>query len=325
MKDVCKGSGKDLTVGFAWGFSGNSARKIFKQNFANEAAKCPNIKKVIYTDALGNAQKQTSDFKALVAQGANAIVTIDDAGPALLPAIKAAGNQGVAVSAISVSPGGTPGQDYAAFVHTDDAGWGKQWATWMCKRLPDGGNVVFFGGVPGNTQSLQEADGIKEVFKGCKGIKLLSPAPVDTGWTVAGSQKAAAAILAKYPKIDGVIQDFAGGAEGTLAAFQAAGRPIPPFAVDDDSTSFTCKMLKAGQPMMGTSASVQQETLIALSKAVAKYQGIADPNPATLAPLVSIDSEGENPGATKPKCDPAYPPGTVASWGLTPAQIKALG
>jgi ribose transport system substrate-binding protein len=312
---------KPMILGYNDGLGNNGFRRVAKYYVGKWAAECPNIKKVLYTDALGSSQKQISDFQGLVAQGANAIVTIDDAGPALLPAIKVAGSQGVAVSALSVSPGGTPGKDYAAFVHVHDQAWGSEWAKWMCTALPHGGNVVFFGGVPGNTQSIEEAQGIKSVFKGCKGIKLLSPAPINTGWTVAGEQTAASAILAKYPKIDGVISDFAAGSEGALAAFQAANRKVPPWAVDDDSESFTCKMLKLHVPIMGTSAEVQQETLVAVSKAITKYEGVADPLPATLDAEVAFNSKGSD----KPSCNSAYPPGTVPSWGLTPSQIKGLG
>ena len=79
---------KDITVALADGFGGNSWRKITRAIFEAEAAKCPNIKKVLYTDAQGDTQKAISDINSLVAQGVNVIVTFVDGGEALLPTIQ---------------------------------------------------------------------------------------------------------------------------------------------------------------------------------------------------------------------------------------------
>lgn len=313
---------RPMIVGYNDGVGSNGFRRAARATFERWTEVCPNIERVIFTDAQGDAQKQVSDFNALVAQGANVIVTIADAGPALLPAIRRATGQGVAVSAMSIDPGGTPGEDYAALVRYDENGWGRAWARWTCERLPDGGNVVFFGGPPGVASSQSEMEGIREVFAGadCQGVRLLDPAPVSTNWTVEGAQKAAAAILAKYPRIDAAISDFAGGAEGALAAWRTAGREMPPWAVSDDSNSFTCKVLRARAPIMGTSGAPGPLTLVSLSKAVAKYQEIADASPAKFDAIVTMDSNGE----PEPICDPEFPPGTTPSWGFSAAELKGL-
>ena len=41
---------KEMVVALADGFGGNSWRKITRAEFEDEAAKCPNITKVLYTD-----------------------------------------------------------------------------------------------------------------------------------------------------------------------------------------------------------------------------------------------------------------------------------
>ena len=161
MKSVCSGSGKKLTVGFAWGFSGNAARKIFKQNFINEAAQCPNIKKIIYTDAQLSTQKAISDINSLVAQGANIILVYPDAGEALLPAMRKATAAGVTVIPWATGAfGGQPGVDYYDLETEIPQDSGKQWAQWMAKVSGGKGNFVLLSGPAGNPTGIAELDGI---------------------------------------------------------------------------------------------------------------------------------------------------------------------
>ena len=52
IQDISKFCGdKEITVAYADGFGGNSWRKTTRAIFEAEAAKCPNITKVLYTDA----------------------------------------------------------------------------------------------------------------------------------------------------------------------------------------------------------------------------------------------------------------------------------
>lgn len=144
---------KDITVALADGFGGNSWRKITRAIFEAEAAKCPNIKKVLYTDAQGDTQKAISDINSLVAQGVNVIVTFVDGGEALLPTIQKATAAGVKVVPFVGSPGGTPGKDYVDFVSEDITTYGKNLADWTIKTMGGKGNLVMLGGIAGNSYS----------------------------------------------------------------------------------------------------------------------------------------------------------------------------
>jgi ribose transport system substrate-binding protein len=110
MDKVC--GTKPIRVALVDGFGGNSWRRITRAEYEDEARKCPNITEVLYADGQNNPQKTISDIQSLVAQGVEAIVVFPDAGPAMLPAIRAAHKAGTAIVAYTASPGGKPGVDY---------------------------------------------------------------------------------------------------------------------------------------------------------------------------------------------------------------------
>ena len=56
---------------------------------------------------------------------------------------------GVKTVPYRVFPGGTDGKDYDVWVGADFANDGKNWANWIIKNLPDGGNVLFLSGPDG--------------------------------------------------------------------------------------------------------------------------------------------------------------------------------
>src|SRR5882672_1677939 len=62
---------KPMVVALADGYGGDTWRRITFAEFQDEAKKCPNVTKVLYTDAGGDQQKSNSDINGLVAQGVN--------------------------------------------------------------------------------------------------------------------------------------------------------------------------------------------------------------------------------------------------------------
>ena len=98
------------------GFGGNSWRLVTTASGAAEAALCPSITDYQYADGQGNTQKAISDIKSFAAKGTNAIVVFGDAGPAVLPALKAAYAAGSVVVPYRVDVGGEAGKDYTKFI-----------------------------------------------------------------------------------------------------------------------------------------------------------------------------------------------------------------
>jgi ribose transport system substrate-binding protein len=268
---------KPIRVALVDGFGGNSWRRITRAEFEDEAAKCANIKEIIYVDGQNNPQKTISDLQGLVAQGVEAIVVFPDAGPAMLPAIRQAFKAGTSIVAYTASPGGTPGQDYVDFIAPNTPNDGASWAQWIADQLGGKGKVVFLGGTPGNLQSQAELEGIQKVFAKYPDIELLGGRPIDTNWDPAETQKVVAGLLTQYPQIDGIISDYGGGSVGGIRAFLTAGRPLPAWAAND-ANEFACLWYdnKDANPnyKIMTVSSRTWLVRVALRKALAHAQGI---------------------------------------------------
>jgi ribose transport system substrate-binding protein len=321
--DITKVCGtKEIVVGLADGFGGNAWRKITRAEAEDEARKCPNIKKFLYTDGQNNPQKAISDIDGLVAQGADVIITLADTGPALLPALRRATKAGVKVVPYIADPGGKPGVDYVDYVSENNDNNGVVWAEWMVKALKGEGNIVFLGGTPGNPVSKAEAEGIKQVVAKNPGIKLLA-GPVDTNWDPAQTQKVMAGLLAKHRKIDGVISDYGGGSIGAIRAFLGANRALVPWATNDQN-GFACQWKENREAhsrfQIATVSSRNWMSRVALRKGVAAAQSIADPEPSRInLPLVE-----NSLGTPAPKCDSALSSDAILSTQLAPDRLKAV-
>jgi ribose transport system substrate-binding protein len=322
MDKVC--GTKPIRVALVDGFGGNSWRRITRAEYEDEARKCPNIKEVLYADGQNNPQKTISDIQSLVAQGVEAIVVFPDAGPAMLPAIRAAFKEGTAIVAYTASPGGKPGVDYLDFIAPNTPSDGASWATWIATTLKGQGKVVFLGGTPGNLQSQAELEGIKKVFAKYPKLELLGGAPVDTNWDPAETQKVVSGLLTRYPQIDGIISDYGGGSVGGIRAFINAKRTLVPWAAND-ANEFAClwqenKASNPGYEMM-TVSSRTWLVRVALRKAVAKAEGLDDPEPSIVNQPVVEDST--NP-KLPPKCDRSLPPDAIFSSMLPSDKLKAV-
>lgn len=306
---------KQITISLSDGFGGNSWRRITRAEFENEAAKCPNITKVLYTDGQGNTQKAISDLNGLVAQGVNAMVVFPDAGKAILPTLRSAYKAGVVTVPYRVTPGGKAGVDYTYFIPTNFFNDGVLWATQIVKLLKGHGNVVYLGGPAGNSESTAKALGIASVLKKYPGMKQIGLKPFEVGtWDAAVAQKTMTALLAKYPKIDAVFIDF--GIVNTFPAFKTANRAIPAIATEDvNGVGCAAKKQKFG---LVTVSSQNWHVRAALRWAVAKAAGGTKPGPGVVTNYVF-----DNSRLGKIHCDPSLPVDAFLSSHLTKAQLKA--
>jgi len=321
---------RPLKVALADGTGDNAWRKTARAEFEDEAAKCPNLTVLPYSDAQNNPQKAISDIKSLVAKGVDAIVVFADAGEALLPTLREATEAGVTVVPWTANPGGEPGKDYATFVGHNTVNDGRTWARWTCEHLgEEGGNVIFLGGTPGNTQSITEMEGIEaelEENSACADVTLLnSPGkPIDTNWNPAQTQKVVSGLLTKYPDIDAVITDSGDGSLGGIRAFKAAGRKLPLWTAND-LNGFGCAWTEehASQPDFNVQTVSSRTWIVrlALRKAVAAEQGIENDEPAIINIPVYEDSFDPQ---KQPTCDPALPSSAITSAELDDAQLSRL-
>jgi len=232
----------------------------------------PQIRKIIYTDAQGSTTKAISNVRSLISQKANIITGFMDAGNAMLPVVKEATNQGIAVIPYTTSIGGTPGKDYAGFVGQDLCKLGKEFARIQNEQLKGNGTLVLLGGTPGNplTAAIQACE--KPALP--SGIKVLGSA--DTNWTQQGTFQAMSGFLSRFPTLNGVTYEYADGFIGGLRAYKAANRPVNlVLTLRTDENDLFCEMKKLNDPnfkvFYGQGGSFQSR--IALTGGMMKLQG----------------------------------------------------
>jgi hypothetical protein len=276
--DGCStGTGGKMIVGEADGFGGNSARQMFKMEFILQALTYPQIGKILYTDANLNTEKAISDVRSMVAQGAKVILSYPDAGAAMLPAYQAAQQQGDNVALWSNANIGQPGVQYMTVTGTNICLLGKQYAATMNKDLPNGGQIAFLGGTPGNTQSPAWQACEKKALN--KNITVVASA--NTSWTRQGALQATSAIISKYPNLKGISYDYGDATVGVIRAFQAAHKSMANFVITDYSNenSLLClyKSLHTPSLKIYTYVNLESQARISLTAGMMKIAGATIP------------------------------------------------
>ena len=225
---------KKITLGFTDGFGGNSWRLVTTASGRSEAKKCPSVTSLTYADGQGNTQKAISDIQGMVAKGVNALVVFPDAGKAILPALTSAFKAGVVTVPYRVTPGGKAGVNYNVFIDTNFTQAGEQWGRWIRGVLPKGGNVLMISGPQGNSQGIQENQGLHKILDPTHKYKFIGAQPFEvTNWDPALTQKVLSADIAKYSKIDVIVSDFGPSLVGALPEFTKSNRTIPALATSD--------------------------------------------------------------------------------------------
>ncbi len=317
---------KDVKVSLSDGNGADTWRRITRRIAELEAAKCPNVSELVYTDGQGNTQKAISDIQGLVAQGVNAMVIFPDAGKALLPAMRSAVQAGAAVVPYRSPPGGKEGTDYTAYVGTDSDQYGVLWGEWLTELLPEGGKILYLGGPAGVQQSLDRLSGLKQVLDEAGGFELVGQQPFNvTNWDPAKTQQVVTAALARFPEIDAIAADYGAAMVSALPAFKQAGRKIPPIATED-SNQLACEWekLQEDNPDFALYTNSSQNWMVktAIQAAVAKAADGTMPEPMNVKNETAEDSVSGDP--KKPECDTSLPGDAILSSGLDKSELTAL-
>lgn len=312
-----------MTIGYLDGFGGNPWRETVKAEFENEASFCPNLK-TLYVDANLNPQAYQSDINSLVARGVNAIVTYDDFGTTMVPAIQHAFKQGVPVVAneAEISPTAVAGQDYTGVAKLNAYAVGQAWGRYLSKQLHGHGNVIYLWGTPGNQEDPEYLAGFRSTA--APGLKLLDPTSVPTNWDIGKTKQVASGFISKYPRIDALMSSYGAAAVEALQTFLSLGKPIPALATISSSNQLVCFWHEhhQGEPsfQVFTEDGGTNIVRIALREAVAAAQHKKDPEPdyLTLAPFIDT-SAGKIPA-----CQSSLPAGADPSSDLSVSQQKAI-
>lgn len=299
----------EAVLGMTDGFGGNSWRLVTTSAARDEVSKCPSITDFQYADGQGDTQKAIADVQGMVATGVNALVVFPDAGEAMLPALRSAYGAGVVTVPYRVDPGGEAGQDYDVFIGSDFKEAGRLWGEWILQNLPDGGNVLFLGGPAGNSQSLDEVEGLREVLDPSGNYTFIGEQPFEvTNWDPAETQQVLSAAIAQNPEIDVIVSDFGPSLVGALPVFEQSGRSIPAIATSDGNVlSCFWEENKDANPdfQLFTVSTQNDHSRLAMQHAVARATGGEVPAEDAYPSTAFEDSVSGSPNPVT--CEPDLP------------------
>ncbi len=204
---------------------GNGWGLTFDVSIRAAAASNPQIKKLIYSPANGEANKEISAMEDAIQQKPDAIV-LDPLSPSgLLAPVNRAMSAGIPVILCADTTGF---ENYSSRVDIDLYKMGYTTADRLAKMLKNKGNVIMFSGIAGVGAAEVWKKGASVAFKQYPDIKIVAQEYAQ--WSIATSKQKTEAIMAANPQIDGV---WTGGGEmalGAFLAFRDAKKPQPLYA-----------------------------------------------------------------------------------------------
>jgi ABC-type sugar transport system substrate-binding protein len=316
---VCETGHGTLTVAYADGFGENVWRQVTKMEFIAQALTYPEIKKIVYASAGGDATKAISDLRAFVAQKVDVIVIFADAGAALLPTVKEASEAGITVVLHNGTDiGGKTGKDYLTSIAENVCNLGVGFIKVVGDNSSkDPTSVVELGGTPGNPLSATWQKCADDELAKHKNMKLLGKA--DTNWTQEGSFQAMTGFLSQSGSVDSVVYEYADGFRGGLRAWQAANKkPDVIVALRTDEQGLFCDWEKINDPNFKIFYSNGQndQSRFALTAAMMKKEGKDVPG--------NIDVPFKMKQVVKGMCNPALPEDASVSTLLDNDLMKAM-
>jgi ABC-type sugar transport system substrate-binding protein len=303
------GKGK-ITIGFDDGFGDNTWRHFSKIDAIIQAMQYRQVGKIIMTNAHGVLAAFESNTRSLVAQGAKAIISYNDFGPAAYPAFIAAEKQGAVISTY-VDPEGAPTTAITTAVEPNICLAGKNMAAAVKSLIHADGPVAYLTGTAGNTedagwQKCATAAGIKSVFNGI------------TDWTPAGAETAAAALIATGKPVKAIMYSYSNPVPNIVAAYTKAGKKVPPIVTFTQNNGTTCGLRQTSYPLYETDA-LNWAARVSVTAMVDKLSGQKVPR-TVLYPMPFVRQ-------TKKDCNPKLSADYPGASALVPMALvsKILG
>ena len=292
---------------------------------------CPSVEEEIVVKAGLEPQKAVSGIQSMISRGVNAIVIIPDSGNcAEVPAMRQAMQRDIVVVPWAANPCGTEGTDYTKYIDWDTKAAGREWAEFVIEQMGGKGKLLYEGGPAGNTVSSTTAAAVAEVVEENPGVELVEPISSEqwpiTNWNPAETKKVTAAILAKHPEIDGIINDYGNAAEAEIQAFQAAGVKVPPLATLE-SNQLGCSWKEAKEkgeefPLM-TISSRNWLGRYAAQYAIAEASGGTPPAMKNNG-SINLGQWENSASGRKPECKPSEDPETAFSNQMPEAEMNKI-
>ncbi len=217
----------DLTsaiVGFSQSEKeGNPFRIAETQSIRDEAAKLGiPTNHLLTTNAQSDLNKQISDIKSLLAQGAQLLIVAPLNSDGLQPALDAAKAKQVPVVTIDRKVTSQPCSDYLTFIGSDFVSQGKRAADAMVKATGGTGKIAILLGSSGNNVTTDRTKGFKDELAATPG---LSVAAEQTGeFDRAKGQAVMEQLIQSNPDITAVYAENDEMGIGAVNALKAAGK-----------------------------------------------------------------------------------------------------
>jgi ribose transport system substrate-binding protein len=311
--DGCKtGTKGKLTVAYVEPFGENVYRHISKMEFILQALTYKSIGRIIYKSAHSNPTRALTDFRAVIAQGADAIVSYPDFGDAAIPVFREATRRHIPVVTYAWGYVSGPGRNYTAVVGENVCKLGRAYAKIMNKYVKSG-EIAFMGGFPGNPLSAGWQKCERPALN--KSIKVVASEP--TNWDASKVQQVVSGILAAHPKIKGWSYEYGlGMAQGAFQAYKAARKPFNAvLTLRTDDVGMGCKTKALRNPKLKVYyyTAGNSQIRVALTAAMMKLKG------AKIPPKIVFPIQLQNE-AKRTQCVKGYPQEASAT-SLVPLKL----
>jgi galactofuranose transport system substrate-binding protein len=202
---------------------GNPFRIAETQSIRDEAAKLGiPTDKLLVTNAQSDLNKQISDIKSMLAQGAQLLVVAPLNSDGLQPALDAAKEKKVPVVTIDRKVNSKPCTDYLTFIGSDFVAQGKRAADQMIQATGGNGKVAILLGSSGNNVTTDRTKGFKDELATAPGLSVVAE---QTGeFERAKGQSVMEQLIQSNPDITAVYAENDEMGIGAVNALKAAGK-----------------------------------------------------------------------------------------------------
>jgi ribose transport system substrate-binding protein len=224
-QEILKVKALKATAAIVLHFGGNDWSSAQVSGLKYEFARL-GIAVVAVTDANFKPEKQVSDIETVLARKPNIIVSIPTDPVATADAYKRAAEQGTTLVFMDNVPQGLKaGKDYVSVVSSDNFGNGIASAHLMAQAVNGKGDIGIIFHAADFFVTKQRYQGFKKtISESYPGIKIAVEQGIGGPDFAGDGEKAASAMLTKYPNLKAIWAVWDVPAEGVLASARSAGR-----------------------------------------------------------------------------------------------------
>ncbi len=190
-----------FTVGYDIYWVGNAWSLQLAEEFkyAIEQEYSDVVEEIFYTSSDGDVSRNLSNFEDLVAKGCDIIFITPITPDNLVDSIKDAINQGIKVVVFASA---IEGDNYTAYINTDDREWGVKAAEYIAEAVGGEGKIAMINGIAGTGAATDTYEGAMSVFEQYPDITTLPE--VYGEWDFSKTKIVMQDLLAAHPDIAGI-------------------------------------------------------------------------------------------------------------------------